>query len=98
MNSYLLFNSNTVNFLLKTDGGGEVCMRVGVQKALLCYFCFFGCFNCWWMRCGVVGKKVLFLGQAEIACFCLFRDVSVSSRYPCLTSGVERFSLALPSC
>ena len=35
-------------------------MGVGVQKALFCYFCFLGCSNCWWVRCGGVGQKVLF--------------------------------------
>ena len=45
MNIYLLFNSYFVNFELKTDGGwggGVVGMEVGVQKALICYFCFLG--------------------------------------------------------
>ena len=36
-----------------------------------------------------------YLGQAEITCFCLFRDVRVRSRFPCVTPGVERFSLDL---
>ena len=35
------------------------------------------------------------LGQAEITCFSLFRDVRVSSRFPCVTPGVTRFSLDL---
>ena len=37
-----------------------------------------------------------YLGQAEIACFCLFTDARVSSRFPCVTPGMERFSLDLP--
>ena len=37
----------------------------------------------------------LLLGQAEITCFCLFRDVRVSSIFPCVTPGVERFSVDL---
>ena len=41
-----------------------------------------------------LGRKS-YLGQAEITCFCLFRDVRVSSRFPCVTPGVERFSLDL---
>ena len=60
MNIYLLFNSYFVNFELKTDGEWVGGMEVGVQKALICYFCFFGCFNCWSMRCSGVGQKVLF--------------------------------------
>ena len=49
MNIYLIFNSDIVNFVLKTDGGGEVGMGVEVQKALFYYFIlFFWCFNCWW--------------------------------------------------
>ena len=28
-----------------------------------------------------------------MACFCLLRDVRVSSRFPCVTLGVKRFSL-----
>ena len=39
-----------------------------------------------------LGRKS-YLGQVEIACFYLFRDVSVSSRFPCVTPEVERFSL-----
>ena len=60
MNIYLLFNSDIVNFVLKIDGVGEGGMGVGVQKVLFYYFCFFGCSNCWWVRCDVVGQKVLF--------------------------------------
>ena len=41
-----------------------------------------------------LGRKS-YLGQAEITCFCLFRDVRVSSRFPCVTPGVEGFSLDL---
>ena len=41
-----------------------------------------------------LGRKS-YLGQAEITCFCLFRDVRVSSRFPCVTPGMERFSLDL---
>ena len=37
---YLLFNSDVVNFVLKTDGVGEWGMGVAVQKSLFCYFCF----------------------------------------------------------
>ena len=41
MNIYLIFNSDIVNFVLKTDGGGEVGMGVGVQKALFYYLIYF---------------------------------------------------------
>ena len=36
-----------------------------------------------------------YLGQNEITCFCLFSDVRVSSRFPCVITGVEGFSLDL---
>ena len=36
-----------------------------------------------------------YLGQNEITCFCLFRDVRVSSRFPCVITGVAGFSLDL---
>ena len=35
-----------------------------------------------------LGRKS-YLGQAEIARFCLFRDVRVSSSFPCVTPGVD---------
>ena len=60
MNIYLLFNYDIVNFLLKTDEVGKGGMGVGVQKVLFCYYCFLGCSNCWWVRCGGFGQKVLF--------------------------------------
>ena len=41
-----------------------------------------------------LGRKS-YLGQVKITCFCLFGDVRVSSRFPCVTPGVERFSLDL---
>ena len=34
---HLLFNSDIVNFVLKNDGGGEMGMRVGLQKDI--FFC-----------------------------------------------------------
>ena len=60
MNIYLFCNSDIVNFVSKTNGCGERDIRVGLQKVLFCYFSFLGCFNCWWVRCGSVGPKVLF--------------------------------------
>ena len=39
-----------------------------------------------------LGRKS-YLGQAEMTCFLLFRDVRVSSRFPCVTPGVIRFFL-----
>ena len=41
-----------------------------------------------------LGRKS-YLRQDEVACFCLFRDVKVSTRFPCVTPGVERFSIDL---
>ena len=61
---------------------------------LILLFSFLECFNCWWVRCGGLGRKS-YLGQAEIACFYLFRNAKVSIRFPCLTPGMERFSLDL---
>ena len=80
-----------MNLLLKTDGDLEKSMEVGVQKVLFCYFCFWWCFNCWWVGC----DRKSYIGQAEIACFCLFRDAKVSSRFLCVTPRVKRFSLDL---
>ena len=37
-----------------------------------------------------LGKKS-YLEHAEIACFCLFRDVRVSSIFPYVTAGVRNF-------
>ena len=37
-NTYLLFNTDIVNFVWKTDEKG----REVVQKALFCYYLFFG--------------------------------------------------------
>ena len=44
---YLLFNSDIVNFVLKTDGVGEGGMGVAVQKSLFCYFCFLASSQGW---------------------------------------------------
>ena len=41
-----------------------------------------------------LGRKH-YLRQAERTCFCLFTDVRVSSRFPCVTPGMKRFSLDL---
>ena len=41
-----------------------------------------------------LGRKS-YLGQAEIACFWLFRDVKVIPRLLCATTGVERFFLCI---
>ena len=94
MNIYLLCNFNIVDFVLKTDRGGEGDKRVGVQKPLFCYFLFWGALIVGrWDAVGL-GRKS-YWGQAEIACFCLFRDVRVSTGFPWVTSRVERFSLDL---
>ena len=55
---HLLFNSDIVNFVLKNDGGGEMGMRVGLQKNI--FFLLRGCFNCGRVRCGGFGQKALF--------------------------------------
>ena len=46
---------------------------------LILLFSFLECFNCWRVRCGGLGRKS-YLGQAEIACFYLFRNARVSTR------------------
>ena len=56
MNIYLFFNSDIVTFVLKTDGGGDGGMEGGAESLILS-FLFLGCFNCWWVRCGGVGRK-----------------------------------------
>ena len=88
MNIYLLCNSNIVNFVLKTNGGGEWFL-VGAEDLILLFF-FFGVGD---MLVGL-GRK-FYLGQDEIACFCLFRDVGVSLRFPCVPPGLKIFSLDL---
>ena len=52
-NTYLLFNSDIVNFVWKTDQAEE-------GSIVLLLFVLWQCFNCLWMRgCGV-GQKILF--------------------------------------
>ena len=46
-----------------------------------------------WDAMGLARKS--YLGQTETACFCLFRDVRVYLRVPCVTQKVERISLDL---
>ena len=60
LNIYLLFNSDFVNFVLKTDGGGEGVWEWGCRRPYFVIFVFWGCFNCWWVRCSGVGQKFLF--------------------------------------
>ena len=50
----LLCNSDIVNSVLKTNGSG------GAENLILLFIWGGGCFNCWWVRCGGVGQKVLF--------------------------------------
>ena len=42
MNIYLLFNSDIVNFVLKTDGVGEGGYGSGGAEGLILLFLFFG--------------------------------------------------------
>ena len=37
-------------------------------------------------------SKKSYLEHAEVACFCLSRDVRVSSVFPYVTAGVQKFS------
>ena len=56
-NTYLLFNTDIVNFVWKTDeggGGGEA------GSIVLLIFVLWRCLNHRWMRGGGVGQKVLF--------------------------------------
>ena len=94
MNIYLLFNSGIVKFVLKTDGGEEGVWEWECRKPYFVIFVF-------WVDL-IIGKwdavgldRKFYLEQAEIACFSLFRDVRVSSRFPCATPRMERFSLDL---
>ena len=51
-NTYLLFNSDIVNFVWKTD-------EREAESIVLLIFVLWWCFNCLWVRgCGV-GQKVL---------------------------------------
>ena len=65
----------------------------GGAESLILLFLFFGgaLIVGGWDAMGL-GRKS-YLGQAEITCFFLFRDVRVSSRFPCVIPWVERFSL-----
>ena len=52
-NTYLLFNTDTVNFEWKTD-------EAETESICFVNFVFWQCLNCQWMGDGAVGKKVLF--------------------------------------
>ena len=65
----LLFISDIVNLLLKTNGER--------QKTYFCYFCSLECFNCWWVDGAGVRQKILF--RASFVFMALFRHV-VSAR------------------
>ena len=64
-NMCVLFNTDIVNFVWKTDEGET-------ESIVLLIFVIWRCLNLQWMRGGGVGQRVL-LGPAEI--------VSFSSRY-----------------
>ena len=53
LNTYLLFNSDIVNFVWKAD-------EEEAESIALLIFVFWLCFNRWRMRVGGVGQKVLF--------------------------------------
>ena len=60
-NTCLLFNSDIVNFVWKTN--------VGEAESIdWLIFYLWRCFNCWWVRNCRVGQKV-YLGTAEITSF-----------------------------
>ena len=94
MNIYLLFNSDIVNFVLKTDGVGEGVWERGYRRPYSVIIVFWGALIVGGLDVVGLGRKP-YLGQGDITCFCLFRDVRVSSKFPCVTPGVERFSLDL---
>ena len=51
--TYLLFNSDIVNFVWKTDDGEA-------ESIVLLILVLWRCFNCRWMRVDGVGQKGLF--------------------------------------
>ena len=48
--------SQLCEFCVKNDEGK-------VESIILLIFLLWGCFNCWWMRGGEVGQKILFRGS-----------------------------------
>ena len=50
--TYLLFNSDIVNFVWKTDEGEA-------ESIVLLIFVLWWCFNCWWVRGGGVGESLI---------------------------------------
>ena len=52
-NTYLLFNTDIVNFAWKTSRGEA-------ESIVLLIFVLWWCLKLWWMRGGGVGQKVLF--------------------------------------
>ena len=55
--------SQLCEFCVKNDEGK-------VESIILLIFLLWGCFNCWWMRGGEVGQKILFRGSLN-RIFCL---------------------------
>ena len=49
-NTYLLFNSDIVNFVWKINEGMSGGRRDGAESIVLLIFVLWLCFNCWWMR------------------------------------------------
>ena len=50
-NTYVLFNTDIVNFVWETDE---------VESSVLLIFVLWWCLNLWWLRGGGVGQKALF--------------------------------------
>ena len=53
---FLLFNSDIVNYMWKTDERGGR----GAESIVLLIFALCRCFNCWWVRVCGLGQIVLF--------------------------------------
>ena len=60
-NMYLLFNSDILKLLFKTNCGGEGRRgRERKRRPNFVNFCSLDCFNCWWVGKGGVKQKILF--------------------------------------
>ena len=73
--TYLLLNSDIVNFVWKTDEGGGW----WTKSIVLLIFVLWHCFNRWWVRDCWLGQKVLFR-VAEIVSFSS-RDLSRPNKH-----------------
>ena len=61
-NIHLLFNSDIMNYLLKTNGGRDKRPNLFFVFFFFCccFFCSLECFKCHWVDGGGVEEKVLF--------------------------------------